>query len=305
MTMAAQEARPAAVRLSERVWRLGCHHINLFLVRGRTASAIFEAGITVTTDLVLTQLDALGVARRQVRHLVLSHAHADHATGQAGLLAGLPEAELVLSRASEEFLARPGTAALWQPKDAITSMEVIAREGLPGVFGGIEPLLPARRRLAEAGETLDLGGATLELHPAEGHAPGGFWAWVPEDGAALVSDAAGFFCLGGPGYPLCFAGYRRYLDDLAAIAARRPAVLGLGHQAALLGGEVMPYLEATRLLMEEVAAEVRRRHAAGQGMDQQVDWIMERFYEGELTIYGEEGMRAVTPFVVKRALEAA
>lgn len=63
-----------------------CH---VYLVDGGTEAAIIDAGAGLGRDAVLARLDGSGISRERVRHLFLTHAHADHAGGAAGLRAAL------------------------------------------------------------------------------------------------------------------------------------------------------------------------------------------------------------------------
>ncbi|MBX3028867.1 MAG: MBL fold metallo-hydrolase [Chloroflexi bacterium] len=87
------------MRLTERIHLIGsgrhgfglthpsdCH---VYLIDGGTEAAIVDAGAGLGEDAILTLLDRTGVPRERVRHLFLTHAHADHAGGAAGLRAAL------------------------------------------------------------------------------------------------------------------------------------------------------------------------------------------------------------------------
>lgn len=85
-----------------------CH---VYLVDGGTEAAIIDAGAGLGRDAVLARLDRSGVRRDRVRSLFVTHAHADHAGGAAGLRAALdltihasPEVAAIL-RAGDEAAA--------------------------------------------------------------------------------------------------------------------------------------------------------------------------------------------------------
>lgn len=295
--------------LAPGLWGLGGHHIRVYLLRGEYGAALFEVGISATTPLVLAQLASLGVEPEEVRLLVMSHAHSDHATGQIGLLEALPRAELVLGQASADYLAKPATAQHFAEEEALTSPEVSRREGLPAPLPPYltGPLLPPadRMRLARAGESLDLGGLTLALHDAAGHVPGGFWGFIPELGAALASDSAGFGHPNRPGFPLYFVSYRQYMDTLQDIGGMIPAILGLGHQLCLEGQKVRDYLAATRELMETEHRAVLDGHAAGRVDEDLAEDIFDRHYHDELTVYSPASILDCCRLLVRRSREAA
>lgn len=188
-------------KLAPGLWRLGTYHVAAFLVRGRQGACLFEVGVSGTVATILAQLDSLGLDREEVRWVVLSHAHADHATGQAGLLAGLPRATLLLTAASQKYLAKPSTAEKFAIEDAYSN-RALARAGDPADTAAHPgELLPQPWQVVEPGFELDLGDLTLRLLAAEGHVPGGLTALVPQLAAVLASDSAGFVTRRPPGFP--------------------------------------------------------------------------------------------------------
>src|SRR5262247_3518580 len=59
-----------------------CH---VYLLDGGSECALIDAGGGRDLNAILAQIEADGLDPRQVRKLLLTHAHADHAAGGAGL----------------------------------------------------------------------------------------------------------------------------------------------------------------------------------------------------------------------------
>ncbi|MBU1276152.1 MAG: MBL fold metallo-hydrolase [Proteobacteria bacterium] len=293
-------------QLGPNLWLLGGHHLCLYLIRDQGQAALFEVGISGTTPLVLAQLAHLGVAPEEVAWVIVSHAHSDHSAGARGLLTGLPRARLVLSAKSRELLARTSTLARFSADDEFSSAEVMRLEGLgaPASWPELEPPPEDRLCLMEAGQSLAVGGQRVELLPEKGHAPGGLLAWLPGQEALLASDSAGFRHLDRPGFPLYFVSYPGYLQTMEAMAARRPEVLGLGHQGALAGREVWQYLEATQAHLRSWHQKVARRYRQGQDQQALGAWLFEAFYRDELAIYSPANIAYCCSLLVRRSLRA-
>lgn len=82
-----------------------CH---VYLIDGGTEAALIDAGAGLGRDAILARLDRTGVGRDRVGSLFVTHAHADHAGGAAGLRTALglavhasPEVATIL-RAGDE-----------------------------------------------------------------------------------------------------------------------------------------------------------------------------------------------------------
>ena len=212
----------APQRLSASVWRLGTHHLPAFLIQGGHGCALFETGVSATAPVVLEQLKSLGVDFSLIKWVILSHAHSDHATGQAGLMNALNSAVLLLSAQSAAYLAKPATAAEFAKEDAFTSAAVARLMGQNQAPVPAAELLPGPWQSLEAGESLDLGGLEMEFLSAEGHVPGGLVAWLPAEGVLLASDSAGFCAGGRPDFPLYFTSYGEYMENLRALRGLDP-----------------------------------------------------------------------------------
>ena len=78
----------AAVPIAENVWRIPTAPFDLLnsfaFVEPDGSVTLVDAGYAATTPRVVAGLAALGAAPQDVRRVVLTHAHADHAGGAAG-----------------------------------------------------------------------------------------------------------------------------------------------------------------------------------------------------------------------------
>src|SRR5690349_3353939 len=99
----------------------------------------------------------------QVRWIVVTHAHLDHAAGAGALMAACPNATLV---------AHPRAARhLIEPEKLIAGATAVYGEArFAELYGTIAPI-PKQRVLAlDDGATFSLGDATLRVHHTAGHA---------------------------------------------------------------------------------------------------------------------------------------
>ncbi len=152
-----------------------------YIVRGKAGVALVEVGTSPCIPRLLAGLEALAVAPEEVRSILVTHIHMDHAGAAGDLLLHLPRAQLVAhSRSHRHFVdptrLRAGVAA------AVGSL-------LP-LYGDLRPVPPER---LVAGETLslDLGGLHLEAIPTPGHSRDHLAYFLPEKGLLFAGDAAG------------------------------------------------------------------------------------------------------------------
>lgn len=134
-----------------------------YLVRGRRAAAVVETGNAAAVPRILAAIDAAGIPREEVRHVVVTHVHLDHAGGAGALMQALPNATLVAHPRGARHLVDP--AKLWAGTVAVYGAEATQR-----LYGDPIPIPAARVVEAPDGFALDLGARPLRLLDAPGHA---------------------------------------------------------------------------------------------------------------------------------------
>lgn len=125
--------------------------------------AFIEVHTSHALPRLLAALAAAGRAPDDVRWIVVTHAHLDHAAGTSALLAHCPNATV---------LAHPRTARhLVEPAKLIAGATAVYGEArFATLYGTIAPIEKSRVRALADGESLALGTAQLTVHHTEGHA---------------------------------------------------------------------------------------------------------------------------------------
>ena len=119
-----------------------------------------------------------------VRWVVITHAHLDHAAGASALLRACPRATL---------LAHPRAARhMISPAKLIAGATAVYGEArFAELYGAIEPIPEARVRALADGESFALGDATLTVHHTAGHANHHFVVADPATDTVFTGDAFG------------------------------------------------------------------------------------------------------------------
>ena len=144
--------------------------------------AIVETGTSLCAGTILDGLAALGLRPREVRHILLTHVHMDHAGGAGVLVDAMPEATVYLHSLSSPHLV--------DPSRLLPSAERALGDLFPK-HGTIVPLAPEKLLPAES-LALDLGrGVRLEAAPTPGHSPDHLAYYERSSGALFTGDAMG------------------------------------------------------------------------------------------------------------------
>lgn len=206
-----------------------------YLVEGNNEYALVETGTAHSLPNLLTTLDALGIERDQLRYVVPTHVHLDHA-GAAGLyLREFPRAELLVHPRGARHLIDPG-------KLVASAIGVYGEERFRDLYGEIVPAPAARVRTLEDGEHFEVGGRRLEAVHLRGHAEHHFclWdeatrGWFSGDMFGISYEAlrlpAGAFLL--PATTPTQFDPPAYRESVRTLARRNPAWLYLTHYSAL------------------------------------------------------------------------
>lgn len=159
-------------RIFGNTYYVGTCGIAAILVVGDAGAILIDGATDRAPAAILANIRALGFAPRDIRRLLNTHEHMDHAGGLAGLqrATGAP----VLARA-------PAVATLRSGKPGQDDPQLGELAGFPAVADV--------RTLSEA-ETVRIGDLVLQSHATPGHAPGGTsWTWRSCEGPRCLDIA--------------------------------------------------------------------------------------------------------------------
>ena len=146
--------------------------------------AFIETETSHARPKLLAALAESGHTTEDVRWVVVTHAHLDHAAGAGGLLAACPRATLLAHPRAAKHLIDP-------TKLVKSATAVYGEERFAKLYGKIEPIPKERVRALEEGETFELGGATLRVHHTAGHANHHFVIDDPATESVYTGDSFG------------------------------------------------------------------------------------------------------------------
>lgn len=206
----AWNAPQAPFRLHGDTWYVGPRGLSVLLIDTGAGLVLLDGALPQSAPQVLANLRSLGFDPAQVRWIVNSHPHFDHAGGIAALVAATG-ARVAASRAGARALAL-GDAVPGDPQadPAGGSMRFPAVAGVHGVADG---------------EAIRLGRLRLTAHHTPGHTPGGTtWSWRSCEGDGCVdivyadslsAVSATDFRFGAD--PAALAAFRASIDKVARL----------------------------------------------------------------------------------------
>lgn len=187
-------------RIIGNIHYVGAKGVSAYLITTTEGHFLLDGGLAQTAPLILTNIERLGFNIRDVRYLLNSHAHFDHAAGLARLQRA-SGARMIASEADRAPLEAGRFP--YGPSASIA-------------------FAPVRvDRVIADGETLTLGGTTLTAHITPGHTPGCTSWSMNVSGADGATHRAFFHCSATvAGQSLAPPAYPQIVTDFEATFAR-------------------------------------------------------------------------------------
>ncbi|WP_288381243.1 subclass B3 metallo-beta-lactamase [uncultured Massilia sp.] len=224
-------------------WYVGTAGLSSVLVTSPQGHVLIDGALPQSAPLIQKNIEALGFKMQDVKFILNSHAHFDHAGGIAALQKA--SGATVAHTAHGARVLRDGTHGnddpQYDPKD---------RTLMPKV---------AQVREVKDGETLSVGPLRITAHTTPGHTPGGItWTWqsceagkcldvVYADSLTMISSD-GFYFSGGAGYPDISASVRNTFAKVAGlkcdiVIAAHPSATDVFAKAAGKTAQANPFID--------------------------------------------------------------
>lgn len=134
-----------------------------YLMEDDGECAIIETGTHHTVPIILDLLEQKGIDRRQVKYVIPTHVHLDHAGGVGGLMQALPAATLLIHPRGARHMIDPS-------KLKAGATAVYGEAAFAEMYGDIIPVPESRVTVMHDGDQVTLGQRRLTFHDTPGHA---------------------------------------------------------------------------------------------------------------------------------------
>ena len=198
----------APFRIAEHTWYIGTEGLSALLVKTPDGAVLVDGGVQQAADMLLRHMAELGVAPDDLKLILHSHAHGDH----AGPLAAIRRAT--------------GATLVSNAESAV----LLARGGSDDIHFGDEIVFPPTHvdRLLQDGETVELGDIVFTAHFTPAHTPGSMsWTWTDTSRSdagkplriAYVDSLStpGYELIDNPRFPHIVEAYRGGFDAVRAL----------------------------------------------------------------------------------------
>lgn len=195
------------------------------VLHGAGGVALVDPGPSSTLPTLRASLQQAGIEMRDVRALVLTHIHLDHA-GAAGTL-------VKENPALRVFVHEQGAPHMAEPEKLIASATRLYGDDMDRLWGEFLPVPASAMTILKGGERIEAGGRQLDVIYTPGHASHHVSFLAADCGVAMVGDTAGVrlrdrgFIV--PPTPPPDIDLELWRDSLARISAWRADTLFITH----------------------------------------------------------------------------
>ena len=195
------------------------------ILHGPGGAAIIDPGPSSTLPALRAGLERAGIALADVRRILLTHIHLDHAGATGTLVRENP--------ALRVSVHEKGAPHLVDPSKLIASATRLWGDQMDQLWGEMRPVPAENLDVLRGGDRIAAGGRDLDVAYTPGHASHHVSFFSGETGIAFVGDTAGVRLQMGrfimPPTPPPDIDLEAWRDSLARIAAWHPQTLFLTH----------------------------------------------------------------------------
>ncbi|MGI6030938.1 MAG: MBL fold metallo-hydrolase [Eubacteriales bacterium] len=242
-----------------------------YLIVGNEKTALFETGMAYGGEGLVKRLrQALG--GRKLDYILLSHSHYDHAGGLTAVRHAFPGAVPVGSAYGAKVLRKESV------RDFFASMSRTAQRQLLGKYQPF-PFWPELLDIGLTvgdGDTLSLGGLTVEVVETPGHTHCSLSYFLREPGVLLASESLGIH-LGDEVMPVCLTSGREMVRSVEKCRVLPVKGIYHPHQQVVWGEACEAFFELARRAPRKWREMLQPLEARGMELEQMVQWLWEHY----------------------------
>jgi glyoxylase-like metal-dependent hydrolase (beta-lactamase superfamily II) len=195
------------------------------VLSGPGGVAIIDPGPSSTLPALRAGLARAGIASADVRDILLTHIHLDHAGATGSLVADNP--------ALRVWVHEKGAPHLVDPGKLVASATRLWGDEMDRLWGDVRPVPASALAVLQGGERIAAGGRDLEVAYTPGHASHHVSYFSADAGVAFVGDTAGVRLMPGgfimPPTPPPDIDLEAWRGSFARIASWQPDTLFITH----------------------------------------------------------------------------
>jgi len=153
------------------------------VLHGPDGVALIDPGPSTSLANLEAALQRNGIAMRDLRHILLTHIHLDHAGAAGSIVKAHPHVDV--------YVHERGAPHLADPSKLLSSASRLYGQDMDRLWGEFLAVPQDRLRVLRGGEKIEVAGRTLDVAYTPGHASHHVSYFDPSSRIAFVGDTAG------------------------------------------------------------------------------------------------------------------
>jgi glyoxylase-like metal-dependent hydrolase (beta-lactamase superfamily II) len=255
------------------------------ILQGHEGVTLVDPGPTSCLPALEKGLGERGFTLRDVRSLLLTHIHLDHAGAAGTIVERVPSVRV--------YVHERGAPHMIDPAKLLASATRLYGAQMDALWGAFLPVPASQVNVLKGGERLDLGGSTINVAYTPGHAKHHVSYLDERDGMAYVGDTAGVRVSGDyliAPTPPPDIDIEAWQESLSLIDAWQPVSLFLTHFGPITPARA--HLARFRTVVADAAERSRQMIDAGGADEELAKHFAERMRQDVRKSLPEQEARA-------------
>lgn len=289
------------IEITSHLFQLGTPAFPAYLSMGEEGM-IIEGGTGPTFLIMVDQIKSLGIDRKKIKYIVLTHTHPDHIGAVPHFQRAWPHIRLLVSSTGAKILGRTELFKQFQLIDLGIAQLMKAKEEVGALPESIKDYVFKVDSVVKEGDRIDLGaGIGWHIYDTPGHSPCHIALFEEKEKTLALGDVTGFYVPEKDVFwPNYFESLEKYCSSIRKLAPLPANRVALSHNG-VVEGDVRCHLEKAMKATEKYHWELIERLGQGE-ISEKIAMEKARFVDSLTDIQPFKVMYDLCEVMIKNSL---
>lgn len=271
------QVRHKILELTPHLYQLGTNSFPVYLSMGEDGM-IIEGGTGPTFDIILSQINALGIDPSRIKYIALTHTHGDHVGAVPRFRKIWPHIKVLAGAVADKFLKKDRFIKEFMPTDKMIGNILMEKGDIARYPDELEEYNFAADGVMDEGSSIDLGkGIKWSIFNTPGHSPCHVSLFEEKEGTLAIGDTTGYFDpekdIFWPNYFSSLENYCDSIKKMLPLPAKRALLSHNGQIDGDIRGYLLKALKATEIYHHEILDKIDKGEDEEKMSTEKADWI--------------------------------